>query len=143
MNKAYIPGAGPKPEIEIHKSTVELSLQNFRSHPSFIQAAELFNQCYYWEAHEVFECLWREVGTESIERTGLQILIKLCALQLKIQQQQAKAAEQLHDWICKKIERSLPAHPNIYGVSLKNLREKLLQLEKSSFSKKLNVQILL
>lgn len=140
-SKAYLPGTGPKPEIKIHKSEVKLSLKNFQSHPSFIQAAELFNEAYYWEAHEVFEYLWREAKTESMERDALQILIKLCALQLKTKQQQPKAAEQLQLWVCQKIKVGFQGLTHIYGISTEDLSEKLLLLKKSNFSSQLNLHI--
>jgi predicted metal-dependent hydrolase len=46
---------------------------------AYCYAIDLFNSGYYWEAHEVWEWLWREAGRVGIVADFLKGLIKLAA----------------------------------------------------------------
>lgn len=61
--------------------------------PDYKKAWLLFMQGQYWEAHEVWEKLWRESKGEA--RTLLHALVQLCALGIKIKMEQWPASERL------------------------------------------------
>ena len=56
---------------------------DWRTCPAFLHGIDLFNVGYPWEAHEVWEDLWRLYPPESASATILQTLIKLAACAVK------------------------------------------------------------
>lgn len=79
---AYVPGRFPHPQSD--------PAGHHHTHPQVVPplvrfpwALALFHSGYYWEAHEVWESLWRERPQGSAERLFLQGLIRLAACGLK------------------------------------------------------------
>lgn len=60
---------------------------------SYFQAWQLFLEGKFWEAHEIWEDLWRAGDPES--RPALQALIQICALGIKLERDERLAAERL------------------------------------------------
>lgn len=54
--------------------------------PAFLYALDLFNQGYYWEAHEGFESWWRACPDDDPRRPLFQGLLRLCAAGVKARQ---------------------------------------------------------
>jgi len=44
---------------------------------------DLYNFAYWWESHEVFECLWHAAGHDTEQGNFFQALIQLAAANLK------------------------------------------------------------
>ena len=56
----------------------------------YLHGIDLFNHGYYWEAHEVWEGLWRAAGRTGATADFLKGLIKLAAAGVKVRQGQPR-----------------------------------------------------
>jgi predicted metal-dependent hydrolase len=56
----------------------------------YLHGVDLFNHGYYWEAHEVWEGLWRAAGRVGPTADFLKGLIKLAAAGVKVRQGQSR-----------------------------------------------------
>lgn len=91
---AYLPGRFPHPvrdpsghsygsghDAEINSPSVE-----------FLWGADLFNQGYYWEAHEAWELLWQQADAATPERLFFKALILLAAAGVKLREGKPRPA---------------------------------------------------
>lgn len=100
---------------------------------AYLYGVDLFNHGYYWEAHEVWEGLWRAAGRTGQIADFLKGLIKLAAAGVKVRQGQprgvaghaAGAADLFRD-----IARQLGGEESIYlGLRLRDLLAFAAQIE--------------
>lgn len=89
----YVPGYAPHPI-----SDPDGHLRAFRPPESwglddhFRWGVRLFQNGYYWEAHEAWEHVWLELGRTSDEAVAVKGLIKLAASGVKCREGQANGA---------------------------------------------------
>jgi predicted metal-dependent hydrolase len=67
-----------------------LDPEHWSASRAYLHGIDLFNHGYYWEAHEVWEGLWRVAGREGITADFLKGLIKLAAASVKVRQGQPR-----------------------------------------------------
>ncbi len=58
-------------------------IDDWRNCESFLYGVDLFNQGYWWEAHEAWETVWLAAGRETEVGNFIQGLIQLAGAQLK------------------------------------------------------------
>ena len=63
-----------------------LTADSWADNRSFLQAIDLFNLGYYWEAHEEWERLWRVSGPDTIIGRFLKGLVKISAAGVKVRE---------------------------------------------------------
>lgn len=68
----------------------------WRQDPAWLWGCELYEQRFYWEAHEAWEALWHQVPRGSLDHTLLQGLIQAAACVLKHHLGHAAGARRLH-----------------------------------------------
>jgi hypothetical protein len=92
---AYVPGTGlphplrdPRGHSFARKgnSPQALDQETWVENRSYLWAIDLFNQGYYWEAHEEWERLLRSTGVETTAGRFLKGLIKLAAAGVKVRE---------------------------------------------------------
>jgi hypothetical protein len=85
---AYVPGLFPHPQSDPagHHHTHPVAVDPTER---FAWGVSLFNQGFYWEAHEVWESLWLERGRSGPEADFLKGLIRLAACGVKHREQRA------------------------------------------------------
>lgn len=78
----------PEPEPE------PITADKWRENSDYLFGFDLYNEGYFWEAHEAWEHLWRGAGDHSAQRDFLQGLIQVagCALKTAIDNQEGAAA---------------------------------------------------
>ena len=94
----FIPGCTPHPirdpDCHLFGKTPELPPPLDPAHwwqsRAYLHGIDLFNHGYYWEAHEVWEGLWRVAGREGMMADFLKALIKLAAAGVKVRQGQPR-----------------------------------------------------
>ena len=99
----YVPGHWPHPVRDPggHSYGVKpltsppLDLRQWRECARYLEGMDLFNQGYYWEAHQAWEDIWKVMGRGGSEAQLLQGLIKVAASGIKIRQGYPKAARSL------------------------------------------------
>jgi predicted metal-dependent hydrolase len=142
---AFIPGKYPHPRShpEGHSYNSEEEIVEFmneydwKDSQSYLYGIDLFNNGYYWEAHEAWESVWKANGKEGTTADFIKALIKLTAASVKILQQQPSGIRD-HSLSAKKI------FSNIREISKKNIYAGLSLDELISFSQYLfdNAEIL-
>ena len=78
---------------------------HWQDNRAYLHGVDLFNHGYYWEAHELWEGLWRAAGRMGLLADFLKGLIKLAAAGVKVRQEQprgivshaARATELFHN----------------------------------------------
>jgi predicted metal-dependent hydrolase len=71
----------------------------------YLWGADLYNHGFYWEAHEVWEALWKCAAPESPVRHLLQGLIQCAAASLKALTEQWSACQTLADKALARLAR--------------------------------------
>lgn len=96
---AFVPGRNPhpksnkdghlygKPEEEYKK------IDNHSDSEHYLYGIDLFNNGFYWEAHEVWEGLWNAHKREGFKAEFLKALIKLAAAGVKVKQGQERGIQ--------------------------------------------------
>jgi predicted metal-dependent hydrolase len=84
----------------------------------FAWGCDLFDHRYYWEAHEVWECEWRELAPGDLERELLQGLICAAAFLVKQHQGVLSGAERLLGRAEERLHRAGPVGRGIDLVEL-------------------------
>lgn len=118
----YLPGVNPHPFRSPvgHMRTREESACPRDDDEAMRFAIDLYHATYYWEAHEVWEDLWRPA--RGLERDVLQSLIQLSAGHLKRELGAARSATQLYT---SALARLPPVETTVLGVSIAQLRRAL------------------
>ena len=101
--RRYMPGQGLHPDKdpqgshipEIPPSQIKFSARTWRKSEKYLYAIDLFNYQYFWEAHEVLEGLWVNIGRETPTGVFVQGIIQVSAALLKEIQLSHKGALKL------------------------------------------------
>jgi predicted metal-dependent hydrolase len=137
----FVPGRTPHPVRDpaghLFGQTLELppplNPAHWQESRAYLYGVDLFNHGYYWEAHEVWEGLWRAAGRTGQIADFLKGLIKLAAAGVKVRQGQprgvaghaAGAANHFRD-----IARQLGGEGAVYlGLHLRDLLAFAEQIE--------------
>jgi uncharacterized protein len=94
----FIPGRTPHPVRDpaghlfgqSPESPPPLDPERWQESRAYLYGVDLFNRGYYWEAHEVWEGLWRAAGRTGPLADFLKGLIKLAAAGVKVRQGQPR-----------------------------------------------------
>lgn len=93
---AYLPGRFPHPtrhpQGHSHHPVGSSPTMEKVDQDGLVWGMDLFNQGYYWEAHEAWEDLWRAAPRGSAEHSLLQGLILLAAAGVKLRECKLGAA---------------------------------------------------
>ncbi len=89
---AYVPGRHPHPVRDPLGHSFGIGSddpeppdpQRWRACGAYLYGIDLFNHGYYWEAHEVWEGLWRACGRRGPAGTFFKALVGLAAAGLKV-----------------------------------------------------------
>lgn len=97
---AYIPGRNarhPEEYFDEFKEGIESFLPD-RLHDSVAWqlGLKLYRNCYFWEAHEMFEFIWKLCPPNSAEKLFVQAIIQLANSGLKRKMGMERAAINLH-----------------------------------------------
>ncbi len=86
----FVPGiAHPRRDPAGHSYGYEeehlagFTADDWRDCHSYLYGIDLFNQGYWWEAHEALEVVWLAAGQETLTGNFVQGLIQIAAAQLK------------------------------------------------------------
>lgn len=98
---SYVPG-GPWPHPirspsghlhgRAHELAAPIEAGRWAQSPLYLRGIELFNEGYYWEAHETWEPLWLVHGRRGATAALLQALIKMAAAGVKIRERRPDGA---------------------------------------------------
>jgi hypothetical protein len=94
----YIPGQDRKDEhrTDIPKINVlNLSPDRWRENEAYLYGIDLYHQSFFYEAHEVWEELWKKVGIKTTQGQFLKALIQNAAAELKLVMKQSRSAERM------------------------------------------------
>lgn len=97
---SYLPGATPEPDrepLERAKALVPRAFADSVSaaHPAFVYGVALHDAGFFWEAHEVWEAVWKAAPKNGCDRLILRALIQLANAKLKLRVGRKGAAVRL------------------------------------------------
>lgn len=97
---AYLPGVRPEPDREPLERAKALVPPAFRDgvpaeHPAFRYGLALHDAGFFWEAHEVWEAVWKAAPKNGCDRLVLRALVQLANAGLKLRMERPRAAERL------------------------------------------------
>ena len=128
------PGSGSAPDmapLERAKDSAPARTdpEAWRENTAYRYGWHLFDEGFYWEAHEVWEAVWLACRPNSRERLVLQALIQLANARLKAAMGQPRAVRRL----AAEVERLL-AEPGlsgdpVMGVSRQDLERLLREID--------------
>lgn len=78
-------------------SSTAFGVQTWRDSDRYLYAIDLFNAGYWWEAHEILEDIWREVGPKTPIGLFIQGLIQVAASLIKKTQAFHRGAHRLSE----------------------------------------------
>jgi len=73
----------------------DFNVENWRTCDTYLYSIDLFNQGYWWEAHELIKQICYCVGRESVIGSFLEAVIQIAAGELKHFMQEKKGAQTL------------------------------------------------
>jgi hypothetical protein len=88
---SFVPGHSPHPVSDpaghsfghVHPPPAPLDPAKWTDNRDYLRGLDLFNQGFYWEAHEAWEGLWHAAGRAGATASFLKGLIKLAAAGVK------------------------------------------------------------
>lgn len=89
---AYLPGKFAHPVRDPAGHSFQSDPEITSSYEEFVWGADLFNQGYYWEAHEAWELLWQQAVKATPERLFYKALILLAAAGVKLREGKPRPA---------------------------------------------------
>lgn len=110
----HVPGVNPRPDLEQLEHIASLAHNHTTSATAANNVAwrygiRLFNEGFYWEAHEVLETVWINALPNSRERYLLQAIIHIANSALKHAMQRQNAADRLSGLALESLNRAFPA----------------------------------
>ncbi|GIW43100.1 MAG: hypothetical protein KatS3mg077_0382 [Candidatus Binatia bacterium] len=116
--KPYLPGLSPRSQRRAARENIAQALArladkprgsgdptDLASHPAWILGQDLFARGYYWEAHEAWESLWREVAVGAEERELLHVLLQWSASLLQLRCGWTQAAQRVGQRAYARLQR--------------------------------------
>jgi hypothetical protein len=96
----YNPGTDRAPDrepLEIVKRLVPLRFDGFvpADDPAFLYGLALHDGGFFWEAHEIWEAVWKAAAMNGRDRLALRALIQIANAGLKLRQARPRAAARL------------------------------------------------
>ena len=93
------------------------------AHPAFLFGIDLFNNGYFWEAHEVWEPCWMALAPNSRERTGCQALIQGANACLKLRFGWRKAFLRLSGEVARLAQEAGAGRDLVLDIDLNRWRD--------------------
>ncbi|MEW6749902.1 MAG: DUF309 domain-containing protein [Candidatus Latescibacterota bacterium] len=101
----HVPGITPHPRSDPlghsygHQQPAAgpLTPDNWRSHQAYLYGVDLYNQAFWWEAHEWWEATWRTEAPGAVTGLFLPGLIQIAAALIKWHQGNRRGTERLHE----------------------------------------------
>lgn len=109
----------PFPLQPFEKGRARPALPALEGDAAWAYGVDLFNAGYFWEAHEIWEPLWRAAPEGGVERVAMKALIQIAASLLKRRGGNERAARRLAERAARAIE-SVGA-PRFRGVELSGI----------------------
>jgi predicted metal-dependent hydrolase len=100
-----VPGATPRPPHDRASDAIEpLAEDRWRDSERYLFGVDLYNQGFFWEAHEAWEALWR-AAEDARQELFLQGLIQCAAACLKLRMREPAGFASLASSGTEKLER--------------------------------------
>ncbi len=121
------PGRTPHPVLDpkghlygLPEAAVEpFDARRWNDSEAYLFGVDLWNQGYFWEAHEAWEGIWKETPSDSPARLFLQGMIQLAAALLQREMGKLSGMHSLSEKGLKKLRRVSRRQSTFCGLDLK------------------------
>ena len=131
---SYVTGRFPHPTRDpaghsfghVPQPLAALDAENWRQSRAYLFGCDLFNQGYYWEAHETWEGLWHACGRRGATADFVKGLIKLAAAGVKAREGRPAGVMRHAERACelfRSVSGQLGGERDFLGLSLGHLIE--------------------
>ena len=122
----FIPGVNPHPFESPQGHSYgkpepvaeSLNLNNWSKNETYLYGVDLYNNNYWWEAHEGWESLWKKSLEDPLTREFLQGLIKTSAAFLKWQSKTPHGVQAHYQGALKHLKKVVQQHSVYMGIDL-------------------------
>lgn len=117
---AFLPGTGmPRPQ-EIEYLGAPWTAESWSEIEPWLYGVDLYNNEFFWEAHEAWEAVWKSWDKESSEALLIRGCIQSAAALLKLRLKSEGGARKLSKRALKTLERALELSPDeqLLGLNL-------------------------
>lgn len=111
----------------------DFASEDWRSCQPYLYGIDLFNNGYWWEAHEALEAVWLAAGQDTLIGNFIQGLIQLAAAQLKRIVRQERGARLLTESGVAKLSQASGIFLGIEIAQLVATVERCLQEDRGEF----------
>lgn len=118
----YLPGTRLHPHPTRDEAGHSYGVAHAPRPDDFRRGVDLYHAGYLWEAHEVWERLWKATD-DPVRREFIQGLIQLAAAQIKAQAGPPRGAAILRARARERLARVAEAHARYEGLALKPVLE--------------------
>ncbi len=127
----FVPGRSPHPSSDpaghsfghTPETPDALTAQTWPTNRTYLYGIDLFNNGFYWEAHETWEALWHRAGRKGTTADFLKALIQLAAAGVKHLDDTPRGVAS-HGRRAAELFRSLGTETDlIFGLSVKALTD--------------------
>ena len=128
LGPPYVPGQTARPDLTLFEPLKDnLSLATLSTARAWTEGHTLFQNGYFWEAHELWEAVWMVCPKGSPEKTFLQLWIQIANGRLKHRMGRPKAVTRLIA-ICEELFASLCTHDSLLDVEIAAARQEIVNL---------------
>lgn len=123
----YIPGQAPHPTRDklghlygiVHEPLDFIDPKDWQDNSEYLYGVDLYNQAYWWEAHEAWEAVWHTTKKDSAYGQYLQGLIQISAAFIKWELQAYEGLSRLYKIGLGRLEFTAKDNPHFMGLDLK------------------------
>lgn len=122
----FIPGLNPHPVRDPqghsygheHQKLDFMNPKDWPQNESYLYGVDLYNQCFWWEAHEAWEDVWHTTDKDSFYGQYLQGLIQIAAAFIKWHLKQHDGLSRLFEIGFGRLSFVQEKHPEFMGLNL-------------------------
>jgi len=124
--RAYVPGRNERSADHGQSASpaaFKLGAERWAENEQYLWGVDLYNNGFFWEAHEAWESLWRAAAHDVVQHAFLQALILCAAACLKGVQHDREAAKRVAARALQRLEHVQSEHSGSYmGIDLGHFR---------------------
>jgi hypothetical protein len=128
LGAPYVPGETARPDLALFEPLKDgLSLAALSTSRAWTEGHSLFQNGYFWEAHELWEAVWMVCLEDTPERNFVQLWIQIANARLKLKMNRPNAVLRLIE-ICEEKVAPLCTLEALLGIEITRAEQEITNL---------------